>query len=107
MVWSNQGRNRIVVVGATAGLFIYSSTPAFGTLIISLTSQAGVDPYGNAYNQGLTFNAGAPLFTLYSISAGNTGPGTTELRIDGGPVSLSGGLQVGNGLPGMYYYEKQ
>jgi hypothetical protein len=107
MVWSNQASDQIVIEGSSAGLFVYNATPGPGTLFISLTAQAGIDPYGNAYNAGLTFNAGPPSFALYTIQADSTGPGATELRIDGGPVFLSGGIQVGAGEPGMYYYEKR
>jgi hypothetical protein len=43
----------LVVTGAGEGIFLYSSSPpARGTLIFSISSTSGTDPYGNAYTQG-------------------------------------------------------
>jgi hypothetical protein len=38
----------------TAGIFIYSGTPAAGNLLISLAGATGTDGFGNNYPQGLT-----------------------------------------------------
>jgi hypothetical protein len=38
----------------TFGLFVYSSTPGPGNLIASIAPQAGTDPYGNQFQQGMT-----------------------------------------------------
>ena len=46
----------IVIVYGTSGtgIFVYSGTPASGSLIVSIAAAAGTDPYGNAYEQGVT-----------------------------------------------------
>jgi hypothetical protein len=42
--------NSVIVKGSGDGLFIYDGTPGPGTLILAAASQAGTDPYGNAYS---------------------------------------------------------
>src|SRR5512144_693762 len=37
-----------------AGAFFYSGTPALGNLVVSVTSSAGTDEFGNVYDQGVT-----------------------------------------------------
>lgn len=63
-----QAGNTTIINGA--GTFIYAGAPAFGTLIISLASAAGVDPYGNAYS-------GPGI----SVSAPGLGGGKNEIMI--------------------------
>jgi len=53
----------------SSGLFIYDGTPAFGTLIMSLTSAAGTDQFGNAYS--------GP-----GIDISGTGPSEIQIRPD-------------------------
>jgi|SRR5579862_4576106 len=38
----------------TKGIFVYSSTPTLGNLIASIAPQAGVDDFGNVFQQGTT-----------------------------------------------------
>lgn len=42
--------NTVIVSGAGDGVFIYDGTPALNSLVVSLASAAGTDPYGNAYS---------------------------------------------------------
>lgn len=42
--------NTVVIKGSGDGLFVYNGTPASGTLILSISSAAGEDDYGNAYS---------------------------------------------------------
>jgi hypothetical protein len=53
--WSNQITSLIIIEEGTgfSGLFFYSPTIGAGNLIISIASQAGTDPYGNKYQQGV------------------------------------------------------
>lgn len=43
----------LVVDSANGGLFFYTGVPALGNLVGSWTSQAGTDPYGNTYAEGI------------------------------------------------------
>jgi hypothetical protein len=44
----------VVPEGPNQGIFFYSTNPPrTGSLVGSWTALAGVDPYGNAYNQGI------------------------------------------------------
>ena len=54
--WTNQIVSLIVVSAGTGftGIFTYSPAPGAGNLIASVAAQAGVDPYGNTYEQGIT-----------------------------------------------------
>jgi hypothetical protein len=42
--------NTVVIAGSGDGVFIYSGVPAFGNLILAMTSAAGTDAYGNEYS---------------------------------------------------------
>lgn len=74
------------------GAFFYSSTPALGNLIYSVTNAAGTDSYGNAYLEGST----SYIHILTPASryiAGNFNGATFGLYIsltEGGPYSLIG-----------------
>lgn len=60
--WSNQLVSLVVVTappGQYAGIFVYSPSPGLGNLIGSWAASAGVDPYGNAYPQGLNVTTGS------------------------------------------------
>jgi hypothetical protein len=48
----------LVVSGAGQGVFVYSSAPALGNLIVSIASAAGTDAYGNPYPQGINVTTG-------------------------------------------------
>lgn len=63
--WSNDATNLMVLVeqiSGYSGIFGYSPAPGTGTLVFSLTAVAGTDPYGNAYQAGLTtYGAGTSI----------------------------------------------
>lgn len=42
-----------VLFGSGTGLFMYSGTPAFGNLILSIAPDSGMDQFGNPYPQGM------------------------------------------------------
>lgn len=89
--WSNQLVSLVVVTappGQYAGIFVYSPAPGPGTLIGSWAAQAGTDPYGNAYPQGLNVTTG-------SIS-GVTFKGNNFLINNSGMFLYSGTPALGN-----------
>lgn len=53
--------NTVVVAGSGDGIFIYDGTPGPGTLILSIASASGADPYGNPYS-GPGISLSAPGF---------------------------------------------
>lgn len=56
MGWTNQVVQLVIIQagGAFTGLFLYSQTVGAGHLIASIAASSGTDPYGNAYESGLT-----------------------------------------------------
>lgn len=42
--------NTVIVKGPGDGVFIYDGTPAAGSLILAMASEAGTDHWGNAYS---------------------------------------------------------
>ena len=54
--WNNQLVSLIIITagGGFTGLFMYTPAPGPGNLVTSITPQAGVDPFGNAYPAGIT-----------------------------------------------------
>ena len=60
---------RVVVFGTgpNRGIFVYSPVPANGTLIASITASAGTDPYGNAYQAGITvYDDTSPFLSAFA-----------------------------------------
>lgn len=49
---------RIVIDGLRGAIFVYANGGPLGSLVGSWASTAGMDPYGNAYPQGLSVNLG-------------------------------------------------
>jgi hypothetical protein len=50
--------NTVIVKGSGDGIFVYAGAPAFGTLVLAITSAGGVDEHGNRYaGPGLTASA--------------------------------------------------
>jgi hypothetical protein len=81
----------------SAGLFIYSGTPAAGNLIASVAAVAGTDGFGNAYKSGFgTYGGGsfiqqailAGLPALILHASGDTGDGTIQ------PLAAGGGYEL-------------
>jgi len=62
----------VIAQGPGAGTFIYDGAAAFGTLVVSIASAAGVDRYGNAYT-GPGISVSAP---------GGGGPNEIQIRPD-------------------------
>lgn len=42
--------NTVVIAGSGDGVFIYDGIPAYGNLILAMSSATGVDTYGNRYS---------------------------------------------------------
>lgn len=77
----------------TAGIFVYSGTPALGNLIVSIASAAGSDSFGNAYPQGLKVTTGTISGTTISAS---TFSGTDFIINATGTFYYSGTPAAGN-----------
>lgn len=45
---------KVIIIGTTGGLFVYSPTAALGNLVASIAAQDGTDPYGQPYLHGIT-----------------------------------------------------
>lgn len=71
----------------SAGLFLYSGTPAPGNLIASITNNAGTDPYGNTYLGGINTYSGAGFVGL---NVGNLITGLIASAVDAGIVGPIG-----------------
>jgi hypothetical protein len=76
----------VIVSGAGEGLFVYSGTPALGTLVASITNSPGTDDEGNAYLGGIvSYQPGAPATAavlnsaslLFYSAPGSGGPWTS------------------------------
>lgn len=89
--WNNQIVSLVIVsapAGAYAGIFVYSPAPGLGNLIGSWAAQAGTDPYGNAYPQGLNVKVGA--------ISGSTFTGTNFIINSSGMFFYNGVPALGN-----------
>jgi hypothetical protein len=53
---------RVIIVGPSGGLFVYSPTAAAGNLIDSIAAMPGTDQYGNAYQQDIASYATGVIF---------------------------------------------
>lgn len=71
--------NTVVVAGSGDGVFIYDGLPAYGTLILAMSSQAGTDPYGNEYS--------GPGISLSQPGAGGS-KNNIQVRPDKGAVLI-------------------
>jgi hypothetical protein len=66
-----------VADGSSGEILVYSSTPASGDLVLSVSATAGTDGHGNAYPAGIgLFNSSSEYTTLSASSAGNLALGT-------------------------------
>lgn len=85
------------ITGAFTGLFVYSGVPGAGDLIASVTAAAGTDPYGNAYQAGITSylsSVPADFVQLFSSTVNFMNAGdTAQAQISGG----SGGMSFTSG----------
>lgn len=48
-------RGTVIIDSTTSALLVYDGTPTLGNLILAISSVAGIDSFGNNYNEGLTF----------------------------------------------------
>jgi len=62
----------VIIITNTGQLFIYAAAPAAGNLLVALSGSAGVDPYGNIYQAGLSLT---PVTALNFINTALTGLG--------------------------------
>ena len=78
--WSNQLIQLIVLSlpGGYSGLFGYQPAPGPGNLVISITAQAGTDPFGNPYPAGI--QVGPASGPQVEITGGN--PATVSFPIN-------------------------
>lgn len=53
--------NTVIVSGSGDGIFVYDGTPAFGTLLLAISSASGQDAFGNSYT-GPGISLSAPGF---------------------------------------------
>ena len=57
--------NYVIIFGAGGALWVYNPTPAKRNLVVSVAGEAGTDPYGNAYVEGLgLYTAFGPVIEL-------------------------------------------
>lgn len=58
--WSNTSTELVIIQagGTFTGLFVYSPTIGANNLVASIAAQAGTDPYGNPYLQGVAVYTG-------------------------------------------------
>lgn len=90
--WSNQLVSLLILSlpGGFTGIFGYSPAPGPGNLVISITNQAGTDPYGNPYPAGI--QVGAASSPQVEITPGNPAAITFPLNdsnIGGQPTMAS------------------
>lgn len=78
--WSNQLVSLIILSlpGGYTGLFGYQPAPGPGNLVISITAQAGTDPFGNPYPAGI--QVGPASGPQVEITGGN--PATVSFPIN-------------------------
>jgi len=87
--------NDVTIRGGTSlggNAFYYSGTPANGNLVLSIAATAGTDPFGNAYNDGLTvYGANGSVHTSIAdtltewLSSSGSG---IEVAVGGGSVGM-------------------
>jgi hypothetical protein len=92
----------------SSGLFLYSSTPALGNLVTSITQAAGTDGFGNVYAAGITFYASGTAYTALTASidgnltltpsASGTGGGIELPALTGTPASAGSIFYSANGV---------
>jgi hypothetical protein len=65
--WANDAITLLILteeISGFSGIFGYSPGPGAGNLIFSVTAAAGTDPYGNAYQAGVTsYSASGAFYT--------------------------------------------
>jgi hypothetical protein len=86
--WSNDASNLIILIEditGYSGLFGYSPAPGAGTLVFSITANAGTDPYGNAYAAGITLYGPEGTINLDGTSA------TWNDTVNGSGIQISVG----------------
>ena len=101
--WTNQVTSLIILTEQTtgfSGLFGYSPSAGAGNLVFSVAVAPGTDPYGNAYQSGITDYSGANIWAqmLAGVINLNGAAGqfqTGQLGTSGaGTTFLSSGLET-------------
>jgi hypothetical protein len=92
----------------SAGIFIYSGTPAFGNLIISIASSIGSDSFGNPYDADLVvYGPGASYVQIadgvinFQATASQSSPAQIETASIAGLLELSSGTVTGADSPAL------
>lgn len=88
-----------VVVSGNNGVLFYSSTPAHGNLVGSISPTGGVDAFGNAYPTGFMFTNG----TLTFKASVETYLGTLlpDIRLSTGITSENTDFHIGSAAQGV------
>jgi hypothetical protein len=97
--WSNQVVSLIILTEAAtgfSGLFGYSPTPGAGNLILSVAAAAGTDPYGNAYQAGVTSYLPSGQFTQLQAGILQVSPAAIGSGYGGNIDTLGAGQAVFN-----------
>lgn len=95
--WSNQLVQVIILSlpGGFSGLFGYSPAPGPGNLVISITNQAGIDPFGNPYPAGVC--VGPASGPQVNITGGN--PAAVTFPLNDPAFAISPAMQGGTSAP--------
>lgn len=91
--------SKVIIQGATGGLFAYSTAPpATGSLVISIAAQQGTDPEGNFFFPGVTIYSGPlPNDPYINVNSGAIFFGGGQAT--GGKIAASGGGALGFSSP--------
>ena len=101
--WTNQVTSLIILTEQStgfSGLFGYSPSAGAGNLIFSIAAVSGTDPYGNAYQSGITDYSGANIWAQLQAGVINLNGAagqfqTGQLGTSGsGTTFLSSGLET-------------
>jgi hypothetical protein len=91
--WSNTATNLIILIeqiSGYSGIFGYSPAPGPGDLVLSVTAAAGTDPYGNAYEAGVTLYSADGTINLFDTHGSWTASnGNSSIDIEVGPGSVA------------------
>lgn len=116
----------VITDSTTGGVFVYDGDPTLGNLIVSIAAESGVDPFGNAFPQGIDVTRGVlsgaeitvepgpdngifvygtvPTVTTFNSGSGNwvAPAGVTSVVVEcwGGGGGGQGGVAIPSGGPG-------
>ena len=90
MAWNNQAVSLIILTEQTtgfSGMFGYSPAVGHGSLIFSVSADAGTDSYGNAYPQGISSSIGQLTVNIIESQSLSANPGPILLYGNSSSVS--------------------